>query len=132
MCGHELRIFKTKWFDRFASKNNIDDSVLIEAIERAKNGLIDADLGSGVIKQRVARAGQGKSKGHRAIILLRKGDRAFFVYGFSKNDQDNLRQDEEDEFRRMARHYLSLSESYLCELLAIGHFMEVKNNGQEI
>jgi hypothetical protein len=122
-----VRIFKTKWFDRFARKFDIPNSMLIEAVERAENGLVDADLGSGVLKQRIARAGEGKSKGHRAIILLRKGDRAFFVYGFSKKDRDSLRQDEEERFRKMAGSYFSLSESDLSGLLAIGDFMEVKN-----
>ncbi|MDF3034258.1 MAG: hypothetical protein K0R76_1212 [Alphaproteobacteria bacterium] len=122
-----MRIFKTKWFDRFARKFDIPNSMLIEAVERAENGLVDADLGSGVLKQRIARAGEGKSKGHRAIILLRKGDRAFFVYGFSKKDRDSLRQDEEERFRKMAGSYFSLSESDLSGLLAIGDFMEVKN-----
>jgi hypothetical protein len=122
-----VRIFKTKWFDRFACKFDIPNSMLIEAVERAENGLVDADLGSGVLKQRIARAGEGKSKGHRAIILLRKGDRAFFVYGFSKKDRDSLRQDEEERFRKMAGSYFSLSESDLSGLLAIGDFMEVKN-----
>jgi hypothetical protein len=73
-----VRIFKTKWFDRFARKSDIHDCMLIEAVERAENGLVDADLGIGVLKQQIARAGEGKSKGHRAIILLHKGDRAFF------------------------------------------------------
>jgi hypothetical protein len=122
-----VRIFKTKWFDRFARKNDIHDSILIEAVERAENGLIDANLGNGIIKQRIARAGEGKSKGYPAVILLRKGDKAFFVAGFSKKDRDNLRQDEEADLREMAGNYLSLQESHLSELLAIGDFLEVKN-----
>jgi hypothetical protein len=122
-----LRIFKTKWFDKFARKNNIHDLMLVEAVERAENGLVDANLGNGVLKQRIARTGEGKSKGHRAVILLRKGDRAFFVYGFSKNDRDTLRQDEEEDFREMAGRYLSLPETRLSEYLAKGDFMEVKN-----
>ena len=124
-----MRIFKTKWFDKFARKNDIRNCMLIEAVIRAENGLVDANLGNAVIKQHIARDGQGKSKGHRAIILLRQGERAFFVFGFSKNDQGSLRQDEEERFRKMAGHYLSLSEARLSEYLAKGDFVEVKNNG---
>jgi len=40
----------------------IDDR-LCEAVERAESGLIDANLGGGLIKQRVARLGQGRSGG---------------------------------------------------------------------
>lgn len=120
-----MRIFKTKWFDRFARKNNINNSMLIEAIERAKNGLIDADLGSGVIKQRVARIGQGKSRGYRSIIIINYGEIAFFVFGFSKNERDNLRQDEGEKFRDMARYLLSMPKIDLSEGLTKGDFVEV-------
>jgi len=65
-----LGIFKTKWFDGFANKNDFHDAALIEAVKRAEKGLVDADLGGGVIKQGVARDGQGKSRGHRVIILF--------------------------------------------------------------
>ena len=48
----------------------------------------------GVIKQRIARTGQGKSGGFRAIVLFRSQEWSFFVHGFAKSDTDNLRQDE--------------------------------------
>lgn len=50
-----MRIFENAWFERFARKQNILDKAMAQAIERAAQGLIDADLGGGVIKQRVAR-----------------------------------------------------------------------------
>ena len=56
-----MRTFKTKWLTRFARREGIADKSLREAIERAERGLIDADLGGGLIKQRVARQGQGRS-----------------------------------------------------------------------
>ena len=40
----------------------------------------------GVIKQRLAREGQGKSGGFRSIVLFRRGEKAFFVYGFAKSE----------------------------------------------
>lgn len=123
-----MRIFKTKWFDGFACKNDIQDAALIEAVKRAEKGLVDADLGGGVIKQRVARDGQGKSKGHRVIILFRKGDKAFIVFGFSKNDQSNLRRDEEERFKKMAKQYFSLSETRLSHYLNKGDFVEANND----
>ena len=57
---------------------------------RAGQGLIDADLGGGVIKQRIARKSQGRSGGFRSIVLFRKGQLAFFVYGFAKSNRQNL------------------------------------------
>jgi len=56
-----MRVFKTKPFARFASREGITDEELCEAVYQAERGLIDADLGGGVIKQRLAREGQGKS-----------------------------------------------------------------------
>ena len=76
-----MRVFKIKWFVRFARQNNISDRDLCEAIER---GLIDADLGGNVTKQRIARPNEGRSGGYRALICFRVEDRAFFVFGFPK------------------------------------------------
>jgi len=52
-----LRIFTNAWFRRFARRENIDNKTLKEAVARADKGLIDADLGGGVIKQRIAKPG---------------------------------------------------------------------------
>jgi hypothetical protein len=86
-----MRVFKTGPFARFAKHEGIADQELCEAVRRAEKGSIDADLGGGVIKQRLARQGQGRSGGWRSIVLFRRGDRAFFVYGFAKSDRDNIR-----------------------------------------
>src|SRR6266436_7057973 len=87
--GAFVRIFKSRWFERFARKEGIADAALRDAVSRAEKGQIDADLGGGVIKQRIARPGQGRSKGYRTIILFRHRARAFFVYGFAKNQRAN-------------------------------------------
>ncbi len=122
-----VRIFKSRWFQRFARKEGISDSVLREAVERAEKGQIDADLGGQVIKQRIARPGQGRSKGYRAIILFRGGAKAFFVYGFAKSQRANIDDDEEEQFKEAAKHVLALTENRLAELLTRGDFMEVKS-----
>lgn len=85
-----MRIFKTKWLRRYARRERIADHRLREAIERAESGLVDADLGGGVIKQRVARDGQGRSGGYRMLIAYRAGDRAVFLYGFAKRERENI------------------------------------------
>ncbi len=71
-----MRIFKNKAFTRFAYKAGISDLVLCQAVGEAEQGLIGADLGGGVIKQRIARPGQGKSGGFRTLIVFRAGIRA--------------------------------------------------------
>lgn len=95
-----MRIFKSRWFQRFAREEGIEDAVLRDAVARAERGQIDADLGGGVIKQRIARPGQGKSKGYRTIIFFRRGDKAFFEYGFAKSRRANIDDDEKKSTKK--------------------------------
>ncbi|MDI1294184.1 MAG: type II toxin-antitoxin system RelE/ParE family toxin [Methylobacter sp.] len=120
-----MRVFKNAWFERFARKEKISAKALWDAVERAEQGQIDADLGGGVIKQRIARPGGGKSKGYRSIVLYRKDDRAFFVFGFPKSEQDNIREDEEVQFKKMAKQVLALTDEHLQRLIDNGQFEEV-------
>jgi hypothetical protein len=89
-----VRVFKNRSFTRFASKAGLADADLCGAVRDAERGLIAANLGGGVIKQRIARPGQGKSGGFRTLIVFRVGVRAFFVHGFGKNQKDNIGTDE--------------------------------------
>lgn len=122
-----MRIFKSRWFQRFAGKEGIVDAALREAVARAEKGQIDADLGGEVIKQRIARPGQGRSKGYRTIIVFRSGANAFFMYGFSKSQRANINDDEQEQFKQAAKHVLALTEKQLAELLKRGDFLEVKS-----
>ena len=124
-----MRIFKTKPFARFASGEGIVDAQLCDAISRADKGLIDADLGGGVIKQRLARRGQGRSGGFRSIVVFRRGDRAFFVYGFAKNDRDNIGRDELKAFRKLADELLTLDSPALAAAEKNGTIMEIECHG---
>ena len=85
-----MRVFKNKWFNKFAKKEHITDLQLCELIENIEKGLIDADYGGGVIKQRLGRLNKGKSSGYRCIILYRYKDISFLVYGLPKNERDNI------------------------------------------
>lgn len=127
-----LRIFLTKSFMRFVRRHSIEDTDLRDAICRVTKGLIDADLGGGVIKQRIARPNQGKSGGYRSIILFRRGNNAFFVYGFSKSSRHNLRSDEVTGFRRLADVMLSYDEAALDQALDSGVIREVNPGGKDI
>lgn len=126
-----VRIFKNAWFERFARKQKITDVALKEAVRRAERGQIDADLGGGVIKQRVAREGGGKSGGFRTIILYRQERRAFFVFGFAKSEQANIQDDEEVQFKRLAKELFALSDKQMVLLIERGRFSEV-NDGEEV
>jgi hypothetical protein len=67
-----MRVFKSAWFRKFAGKEKISDAALCDAVARAEAGLIDADLGAGLLKQRVSRPGAGKSGGYRTLIFFRQ------------------------------------------------------------
>ena len=121
-----MRIFRNKPFTRFARRARITDAELCEAISNIERGLIDADLGGGMIKQRIARNGGGKSGGFRALILLRMGERAFFVHGFAKNDRDNIRDDELVALKKLAGELLNYDDAALAKAIAAGVLTEVK------
>lgn len=121
-----MRVFKNKWFVKFAKKEVISDQKLLLAIADAKAGKIDADLGGGVIKQRIGREGEGKSGGYRTIILYRTEVRAFFVYGFAKSDLDNISKDDVKAFTKLAKIMLSVSEKEIETLLKANEISEVK------
>lgn len=121
-----MRVFKSKWFARFARKEGIDDATLCAAIRRAAGGKVDADYGAGVIKQRIARPNEGKSGGYRSIILIQKGKRAFFVYGFAKNERDNIGKSDEDDFKELAKILFAVPEEGMDALKKSGKYSEVK------
>jgi hypothetical protein len=124
-----MRVFKTKPFTRFANAEGLGDVELCEAVDRANKGLVDADLGGGVIKQRLARQGQGKSGGFRAVVLFRQGQRAFFAYGFAKNERDNIKRDELTAFRKLAKTMLVLDDAALAAAMKNGTITEIMCDG---
>ena len=120
-----MRVFKTKWFAQFARRQRIADSSLCEAVRRAQRGLVDADLGGGVIKQRVARPGQGRSGGYRVLVAYRRDARAVFLYGFAKSERDNVSDDELETARDVAKGWLEASVGQLARALEEGLIQEV-------
>lgn len=119
-----MRVFKTKVFARFARKEGISDSNLLATIG-AVEGNLDADLGGGVIKQRVARPNQGKSGGYRTIILYRTGDRSFFVYGFPKNSLGNINVTQTKAFKKLAPIFLDATNDEIQRMQQAGEITEV-------
>jgi len=120
-----VRIFKNQPFARFARKAALTDKSLCRAVHEAEHGLIAADLGGGIIKQRVARSGGGKSGGFRTLILFRAGSRAFFVHGFAKNERDNIDANELAALRKLAAILLNYDPADLSLALANKTLIEV-------
>ena len=127
-----MLIFKNKSFARFARKAGLTDANLRKAISDAERGLIDADLGGGVIKQRIARPGEGKSGGFRTVILFRIGARAFFVHGFAKNDLDNISDYELAAFKMLAAEMLNYNDVAIAKAVVDGVLMGVLEDEKAI
>ena len=113
-----MRAFKTRTFQRWACKAGVTDAALLDAVAQMERGLIDADLGGNLYKQRVALPGRGKSGSTRTIIATRFAGVLFFLYGFEKNDRDNITAKELALYQRFARELLDLNESQIATALA--------------
>jgi hypothetical protein len=122
-----MRIWKTRWVARFTRREGISDRSLREAIERAERGIVDADLGGGLIKHRVARSGQGRSGGYRMLVAHRVGDRAVFLYGFAKNDRENIDAEELMTVRDIAAGWLAAGDDRVARAIVEKELLEIGN-----
>lgn len=128
----QTRIYKNRWFAKFASREMISDASLVAAVQQADAGLIDADLGSGLLKLRVARDGGGKSGGFRTLLFFRQSDRAVFAFGFAKSSKANLDSVELRTFRKAAKIILGLTQAQIDGEVDAGRLFEVNGNAQDI
>jgi hypothetical protein len=120
-------IFKTKALARFTKRERISDASLAAAIENAERGLVDADLGGGVIKQRVARLGQGKSGGYRMLIGFRSKRIAVFLFGFAKNEIDNIDDNQLATLREIAAAWLAADDKKISRAIKDRLLIEVQH-----
>ncbi len=120
-----MRVFKLKAFAKFQRREQLTDAALSKAVRDAERGLVAVDLGGGLIKQRIARPGRGKSGGYRTIIAYRRGERAVFLFGFTKSALENIDDDELEVLRAYGRAIMELSEGKLLDAVAHGEIMEL-------
>lgn len=119
------RVFKTRHFQRWMRKTSLTDEALSAAVLEMSQGLVDADLGRGVIKKRVAVGGRGKSRGVRTLVATNKGDRWFFVFGFAKNTRTNITATELETLQSLASDLLQLTKSQLKKAVEDGSLQEI-------
>ncbi|MBK6636356.1 MAG: type II toxin-antitoxin system RelE/ParE family toxin [Rhodocyclaceae bacterium] len=122
-----MRAFKTKTFERWASKAGVTDGALLNAVGQMKRGLIDADLGGNLFKQPVALPGRGKSGSTRTIVATRFAGVLFFLYGFEKNERDNISSKELETFKLVAGALLGLDDTALTKALEHGELRELSD-----
>jgi hypothetical protein len=121
-----MRAFKTRGFARYCRHERILDGSLLEAISRAEKGLVDADLGGGLIKQRVARPGKGRSGGYRVLVAYRAKGRAVFLFGFAKNERENITLDELKFLRELAENWLAAGTATIQKETEAGNLQEIE------
>jgi len=119
------RVFKTRHFSRWMRKTELTDQALCAAVAEMSRGLIDADLGQGVVKKRVGLAGRGKRGGARTLIATNKGTRWFFVLGFEKSERANITADELAALQDVAAELLGRTESALDTAVQDGALQEI-------
>lgn len=126
-----MHVYLTKWMSRYIRREKIPCVDLLAAIERAEHGSIDANLGGGLIKQRIARKGKGRSGGFRTIIAYRRGQRAFFIFGFAKSERGNIGRDELASAREIGAILINAREDMLARKVAEGELEEITNGAEE-
>jgi len=120
-----MAIFKTRWFDRWARKQGLTVDCLCAAVVEMSAGQYEAALGGGLLKKRIARLGQGKRGGFRALVATNRNDRWIFVFGFSKNVRGNISVVEETALKLLAEHLLALTALGLEQAQSDGELMEL-------
>jgi len=123
-----MAIYKTKVFERWASKEELDDKVFCKAVQEMTEGLFDADLGGGLFKKRIARPGKGKSGGYRTLVATNKGDQWFFVFSFPKNARGNINNVEEKALKMYTNQLLSYTQTVIDQLTNDGKLIRVECN----
>ena len=124
-----MRVFKVLAFHKWAAKEKLTDAMLWDAVAEMDQGLIDADLGGHVCKKRVALPGRGKRGGARTLLAFKREDKAFFMYGFAKNQRVNIKDDELKALKLLAAQLLGYSDHALTQAIHAGELIEVNDDG---
>lgn len=119
------RVFKTRNFSRWLRKTELADNDLCKAVAEMAQGLVDADLGGGVVKKRVGIAGRGKRSGARTLVATNKGDCWFFVFGFEKNERSNITSAELGALQEITAELLARTQHELNEAAKAGSIEEI-------
>ena len=119
---------KTKLFAKWADKEGLTDAALRKAIAEINAGSVEANLGGDVYKKRIAIPGRGKSGGARTLLAFKKDDKAFFIYGFKKNERPNIKADELEALKRYAKELLALDREAIKDMLKAKTLIEVSDD----
>jgi len=120
-------IFKTRNFARWARNSGLSDSLLKMAVLEIQRGLLEADLGGGIVKKRIALPGRGKRGSTRTLLATNRNDRWFFVFGFEKNERVDISENELESLKKVAKDLLGLTAAQIAVALGEGSLVEVEH-----
>jgi hypothetical protein len=119
------RVFMTRHFSRWLSKTDLSVEALCKAIEEMERGLVDANLGGGIMKKRVALRGRGKRGSARTLVATNNLNRWFFLFGFEKNERDNISPKELTVLKAVAADLLRLGVAQIEVAVAAKTLQEI-------
>lgn len=127
-----MKILITNWFKKWLKKVNIEkDDLISSANIMNKNNGTAVNLGSGLFKIRVKRKGQGKRGSYRTILIFKKDKLILYVYGFAKNEKDNLEKDELKLFKKLSKDIIRMSDDELFNQIKLGSFINLEKNNEK-
>jgi hypothetical protein len=125
-------IYKTRHFARWARKAGLNDLLLKTAVLEIKSGLLEADLGGGIVKKRIALPGRGKRGSTRTLLATNMDDRWFFIFGFEKNERENISENELSTLKKLAKDLLGMTVTQITVAVEEGSLVEVEHETKEI
>ena len=121
-----MKKLSTKWFKKWAKKSKIKDQDLLDTVDNLVKGLSTAALGSNLFKIRVKREHSGKSSGFRTIVVYKENEKVIFLYGFGKNEKDNISKTELLYFKKLGNDFLALDENQIKQLIEVKSLFEIE------
>lgn len=121
-----MRILKNKGFDRWAEKEGLNDEAILKAAEEMEKGLYEGNFGGNVFKKRVSIGNRGKRGGARTIVAFKIHNKAIFMYGFAKNQRENISGKEEKALKELAKVFLNFNDNQIDKAIQVGELIEVK------
>ena len=118
-------IYKTRYFNKWARKNSLNDLLLRKAVLEIRSGLIDANLGGGVVKKRIALTGRGKRSSTRTLLATNLRNKWIFIFGFEKNEMDNISEKELLTLKMLANDLLGMSAAQIKVAVQEGSLVEI-------
>ena len=122
---HQKMILKIRSFSKWASKIGLTDALLTNAVREMKCGLPDANLGGGIVKKRIALPGRGKRSSTRTLLATNFRSLWFFVFGFEKNEVENVSEKELAALKMLADDLLGMSAADIQVAISKGSLVEV-------